>query len=93
MTASIRYRVDPRDVPAAKAARRLHLTLAEFERLLPELTARGFPTADPTTGMYDLDAIDAWRRARHPQADLTNTPAPRDARDVVMERLGTFLSG
>jgi hypothetical protein len=28
--AEIRYRIDPRDVPPNKAARRLHLTLARF---------------------------------------------------------------
>lgn len=64
---SIRYRVDPADVPAEKAARRLHLTAAQFGEALPRLLARGFPAPDPDTGMYDLDAIDAWRRRRHPQ--------------------------
>jgi hypothetical protein len=52
-------------VPAQKAARRLHLTEAQFEQSLPKLLTRGFPPPDPTTGMYDLDAIDAWRAARH----------------------------
>jgi hypothetical protein len=35
--ADIRYRVDPRDVPPEKAARRLHLTLARFNELLPNV--------------------------------------------------------
>src|SRR2546428_620442 len=61
----IRYRVDPADVPPEKAARRLHLTLSQFEQVLQELLERGFPPADPTTGMFDLDAIDQWRRRRH----------------------------
>jgi hypothetical protein len=61
----IRFRVDPGDVPAEKAARRLCLTEAQFLDRLPQLLLRGFPAADPTTGMYDLEAIDAWRRSRH----------------------------
>ena len=64
---SIRFRVEPGDVPAEKAARRLHLTLTEFQEKLPRLVKRGFPPADPDTGMFDLEAIDEWRRARNPQ--------------------------
>jgi len=71
--AAIRFPVEPRDVPAQKAARRLHLTEDQFELKLPDLLARGFPPADPTTGMFDLDAIDAWRAARHRQADCAAT--------------------
>jgi hypothetical protein len=63
--AQIRFRVDPADVPAEKAARRLHLKLDRFNEVLPRLLLRGFPAADPDTGMYDLDAIDRWRAARH----------------------------
>jgi hypothetical protein len=87
---SIRYRVDPRDVPAEKAARRLHLSSAEFAAKLPELLARGFPAPDPTTGMYDLTTIDEWMTARHggqPRA-LTAEAKPRDARTVFNERRG-----
>lgn len=62
----IRFRVDPGDVPAEKAARRLHITLARFNELLPNLLKRGFPAADPDTGNFDLDAIDQWRRLRNP---------------------------
>ena len=61
----IRFSVNPRDVPAQKAARRLHLTEAEFDAVKEELFARNFPRPDPTTGMYDLDAIDAWMTSRH----------------------------
>ncbi len=61
----IRCRVDPRDVPPEKAARRLGLTLAKFEERLPGLLDRGFPLADVTTGNYDLDEIDRWRARRH----------------------------
>lgn len=62
---SIRFHVDPRDVPPEKAARRLGLTLEQFTELLPRLLSRGFPASDPDTGNYDLDAIDEWRAARH----------------------------
>jgi hypothetical protein len=61
----IRFRVDPGDVPPEKAARRLHLTLARFNELQPNLRKRGFPAPDPDTGMFDLEEIDRWRRARH----------------------------
>ncbi len=64
----IRHRVDPGDVPPEKAARRLHLSIEKFTEVLPKLLARGFPEADPDTGMYDLDAIDLWRRSRHRSA-------------------------
>jgi hypothetical protein len=63
--ADIRYRVDPRDVPPEKTARRLHLTLIRFNELLPNLIKRGFPEPDPDTGMFDLDAVDLWRESRH----------------------------
>lgn len=63
----IRYRVDPGDVPAEKAARRLHLTLEQFRQKLPRLIERGFPPPDPDTGMFDLDAIDLWRKGRNPR--------------------------
>jgi hypothetical protein len=61
----IRYSVKPKDVPAVKAARRLHLSLDEFRGKLPELLKRGFPPADPTTGMFFLPAIDKWMETRH----------------------------
>jgi hypothetical protein len=76
---SIRYPVDPRDVPAVKAARRLGLTLKEFLEVLPQLYARGFPHPDPTTGNYDLVRIDFWMDARH--AD--DPTKPRDARELL----------
>lgn len=70
--AAIRYPVAPRDVPAHKAARRLHLTEAEFHAKQQALFERGFPRPDPTTGMYDLVAIDAWMDAR---SNLTRGPS------------------
>lgn len=83
MSTGLRFRVDPGDVPADKAARRLHLTLAEFEAALPELYARLFPRPDPTTGMFDLEAIDEWRRRRHPNLFLTHPERARDARALL----------
>lgn len=56
----IRFTVEPRLLPPKKAARRLHLTPAEFRDVLPRLMNRGFPRPDPDIGYYDLKAIDAW---------------------------------
>jgi len=80
--AQIRYRVDPGDVPPEKAARRLHLSPERFNELLPRLLARGFPPADPDTCMYDLEAIDAWRRARHRSTSLTDHAGTQQAAPV-----------
>lgn len=80
----VRYTVDPRDVPPIKAARRLHLTLSEFERILPRLLQRGFPRPDPDTGNYDLKAVDQWMDAR---SSLTHANQPRDAQGAISERL------
>lgn len=67
---AVRFRVDPGDVPAEKVARRLHLTLSQFNQMPPELLARGFPKADPDSGMLDLDEIDRWRARRHLVTEL-----------------------
>jgi hypothetical protein len=92
----IRFRVEPRDVPIEKAARRLHLTTTEFQVKLPALLARGFPQPDPTTGMFDLAAIDQWMTARHTPkpgpCPLTAEPKLRNAQEVFGEHrasLGT----
>jgi hypothetical protein len=84
---SVRFPVEPRDVPPAKAARRLHLTPAEFVAKLPELQRRGFPAADPTTGMFDLKAIDSWMDRR---SGLTTAAGARDAREVARERIANL---
>lgn len=88
---TMRFKITPGDVPPVVAARRLALTLEAFNLALPELLQRGFPPPDATTGNYDLDAIDAWRRARNPQLfgqpSLTSRPVARNASDVVSERL------
>lgn len=82
-----KFRVDPGDVPAAVAARRMGLSEAEFRDSLPGLCQRGFPAPDPTTGMFDLGAIDEWRRRRHPHLFVAAPAGPRDSRAVVKERL------
>src|SRR5690348_7189534 len=89
---SMRYKLAPGtgDCPPIAAARALWLTLEDFNAKLPELLARGFPPADPTTGNFDMDAINAWRRSRNPQiygAQLTPPATARDAKDVVRQRL------
>ena len=82
---SIRFRVNPRDIPSAKAARRLHLTPGDFAAKLPDLLARGFPAPDQTTGMFDLAAIDDWMTARHNHeaSALTAEPKLRNAQEVL----------
>jgi hypothetical protein len=84
----MRFRIEPRDVPLEVAARRLGKTRAELETALPDLLARGFPQADPTTGNFDLAAIDRWCDARYPHLFGGEAAMQaRDARDVVQDRL------
>jgi hypothetical protein len=91
---SIRHPVTPRDVPPEKAARRLHLTMAQFELVRDELQERGFPKPDPTTGMYDLVAVDRWMDARSElRSGLTTTPATRNAQEVFNDRARRLLDG
>jgi len=92
---TMRFRLPPGgDVPPVTAARRLALTLEAFEHSLQTLLARGFPPADATTGNFDLDAIDAWRRSRHPQLfpsdRLLVGPAATDADTDFAARLARF---
>ena len=82
--AKVRFKVEPRDIPAAKVARRLHLSLDEFRAKLPELVRRGFPPADPTTGMFYLPAIDQWMASRF---KLTADPTSQDDRSLINERI------
>jgi hypothetical protein len=67
-----------------------------------DLVARGFPQADETTGNFDLDAIDVWRRARNPHlfsdsSDLSGFP-PRspasipDVNEVIRQKIITGLT-
>ena len=88
---SIRFPVQPRLVPMAKAARRLHLTPAEFEAKAGDLHQYGFPTPCPVTGHYDLKAIDAWLDRRAGLLDKfgpANTLGQaRNAAEVVPARI------
>jgi hypothetical protein len=86
----MRFNIEPRDVPSESAARRIGLSLARFNEVLADLTDRGFPRADPTTGNYDLDAIDEWRKRRFPDLfnqGLANTSATTHGGAVVRDRL------
>jgi len=88
------FRIEPRDVPPEVAARRLGKTFAEFNAALPNLIARGFPQADPTTGNFDLAAIDRWCDARHPHLFCGGAAMQaRDAKDVVQDRLAKLKAG
>lgn len=81
---SIRCPVDPRDVPQAKAARRLGMSEAEFVEKREALFARGFPRPDPTTDRYDLKAVDAWMDQRSSlTARADGRHAPADLRDAL----------
>lgn len=88
------FRVQPRDVPAAMAARRLGKSAVEFNELLPNLIARGFPKPDPDTGHFDLIAIDKWCDARH--SHLFGSDAAMQARDasaVAGDRIAAMRRG
>jgi hypothetical protein len=61
--------------------------------MLPDLLARGFPQADPTTGNFDLAAIDRWCDARHPHLFGGRAMQARDAGDVVSDRLTKLRAG
>jgi hypothetical protein len=65
----------------------LHLTLDEFKALLPKLREQGFPNPDPTTGMYDLKAIDAWMDRRSEKFGA------RDAHEDFDRRLARIIDG
>lgn len=83
-----RFPINPGDVPAQVAARRMGMTAEAFTAALPNLIARGFPKADPDTGNFDLDAIDVWRKLRHPHIFSGRQEfAARDASTVVSDRL------
>ena len=69
-------------MPVAKVAARMgYLDVREFKSALPELQRRGFPRADPTSGHYCIEAVDRWRRRRHPDLfpELTTGEAVTDA--------------
>ncbi|MGN8022204.1 hypothetical protein ACTJJ7_15980 [Phyllobacterium sp. 22229] len=86
----IRFSIDPRLVPPVKAARRLHLTLAEFEDKRRALEQIGFPEAFPITGFYDLAAIDAWLDRRSGLGNAGQKSVALDAKDVVAQRIAAL---
>ena len=88
----MRFKIDPRDVPPEIVARHLGLGQADFTGCLPGLLARGFPSPDPTTGNFDIKAIDVWmdfRSGLRPNAGLI----ARDAASVVDNRLAGMSRG
>jgi hypothetical protein len=83
-----RFHVAPGDVPTAMAAQRMGMTLEAFTVALPNLVARGFPTPDPDTDNFDLDAIDQWRRLRHQHLyNGRGEFGARDASTVAQDRI------
>jgi hypothetical protein len=96
MSNRIRFPVSPRDIPAEKVARRLHLTLAEFLEVKDRLSARGFPHPDPDTGHYDSVAIERWMDARSgllPDGNTGHKNAAQNAKDVFDARARRLLDG
>jgi hypothetical protein len=93
----IRFHVEPGDVPANVAARRIGLSIEAFNEKLPELANHGFPNPNPVTGNYCLEAVDAWRKAFYPhlldKPSLTAGPVARNADDVVRLRLAGKSGG
>ena len=95
---TLRFKLPPGgDIPPVAAARRMGLSLDAFREALPKLVSRGFPQADETTGNFDLDAIDVWRRTRNPHLfpdslDLSEFP-PRppattpDVSEVIRQKI------
>lgn len=94
----MRFKRETGDVPAGVAAHHMgYASVQAFKSALPALRVRGFPAPDETTGNFDLDAIKAWRRSRHPQLfpsdRLIVGPTARDANDVVSSRLARMRGG
>ncbi len=81
----IRFKVEPAYAPPEKIARRLCLTEAQFRDCSRRLYARGFPLPDETTGMYDLEAVDRWRKRQRPDLYPELTPSPVTA-DIAPPR-------
>jgi hypothetical protein len=83
---------DRGDVPPAVAAQRLGMSLADFEVNRAELERRGFPSPDPTTGRYCIEAVDRWRLRRFPRLfpELTGSHGAIDADTVFEDRMRKF---
>lgn len=63
---AVRFRLDPAYASPEKIARLLCLTPAQFSTCCPKLYARGFPVPDETTGMFDIEAVERWRKRQRP---------------------------
>jgi hypothetical protein len=88
---SRRFQIVQGDASEKVAAQRMGMTLEAFRPALPNLLARGFPKPDPDTGNFDIDAIDTWRRLRHPHLYGGREEfGARDASTVVQDRLATL---
>ncbi|MGB3024423.1 hypothetical protein [Paradevosia shaoguanensis] len=90
----MRFHVQPRCTPIEVVARRLGLTLARFQELLPEYRRLGFPVPDPVSGNYDLEAIDRYIDAQNPSL-FPQTYAPDRAitdRAVIKQRLAALVA-
>ncbi|TIX12656.1 MAG: hypothetical protein E5V41_23480 [Mesorhizobium sp.] len=87
--ASVRFVVEPRLIPPEKAARRLHLTPAEFEAKRTALYQHGFPMPVPVVEHFDLLAIDAWLD-RVSSLGATADGAVVDPARLVAERLAAI---
>jgi hypothetical protein len=88
---SKRFQIVQGDASEKVAAQRMGMTPEAFRTALPNLIARGFPKPDPDTGNFDLDAIDAWRRLRHPHLYGGREEfGARDASIVVADRLAAL---
>lgn len=72
------------------------LTLTQFRDYCPRLYARGFPVPDETTGLYDLEAMDRWRKRQRPDlypemangsAEPIKTPPRKDLGEIFAEAM------
>lgn len=74
------------------AARRLGIAAHIFQQKLPDLLARGFPDPDPTTGNFDLKAIEAWQDSRSGLSSPVLSIA-KDAGSVISGRIARLSVG
>ena len=85
VAARIRFPVQPRMVGPEKIARRLGVTLVDFESKREELEREGFPKVDSVLGTYCLEAVDKWIDRR---AGLLPTTGPVSDPAIVLEMAG-----
>ena len=82
--------LEPRLIPAAKAARRLHLTPAEFEAKRAALHMQGFPLPCPVVEHFDLVAIDEWLDRMSGISAVVGLSPPGDPERIVAQRLAAI---